>query len=58
VKLSASGEPNQAYLVQAGTDLVNWPVISTNTADTNGAVLFLDLDATNYLTRFYRLAVP
>jgi hypothetical protein len=58
VKLSASGEPNQAYLVQAGTDLVNWSVISTNTADTNGAVLFLDLDATNYSTRFYRLAVP
>jgi hypothetical protein len=58
VKLSASGEPNQAYLVQAGADLVNWSVISTNTADTNGAVFFLDLNATNYSTRFYRLAVP
>ena len=59
VKVSASGGVSgQQYVLQFTTDLVNWTVISTNTADSTGASTFINLDATNYPHCFYRTVTP
>ena len=59
VKVSASdGVSGQQYVLQFTTDLVNWTVISTNTADSTGASTFINLDATNYPHCFYRTVTP
>lgn len=56
--LTALGVPSQAYLIQACEKLGAWVTISTNNADENGIILFLDENARNYTSRFYRLATP
>jgi hypothetical protein len=56
--LSGAGVPGHVYYLHAATNLsspVFWTLIGTNTADTNGAFSFSDLQATNYRLRFYRL---
>jgi len=59
VKVSAaSGVPDQKYVLQFSTDLINWTAISTNTADSNGASTFIYLQATNYPNCFYRTVTP
>lgn len=59
VKVTAlGGVSGQKYVLQFTTDLVNWTVISTNTADSTGASTFNDLDATNYPHCFYRTVTP
>ena len=52
------GQTNQAYVVQASTDLFNWQTIRTNIA-VHGFILFQDPEAaTNYNARYYRALVP
>jgi len=58
MEIQASGIPSFTYWIQASTNLDTWEVISTNTADTNGVIIFDDLNATNYTSRFYRTAAP
>lgn len=41
----------------ASTDLVKWTPIATNVASA-GTVLFTDPAASNFPSRFYRIALP
>ena len=53
--------PNQRSLqIQPGasTDLSNWMVLGNAASLTNGLYLYLDLDATNYPFRYYRVRSP
>lgn len=54
VKLNLAGGAGQAYVIEASADLTHWTAISTNLADGNGLASFVDSDAKNYSTRFYR----
>ena len=58
MEVRASGIPGRSYLIQAGTNLTAWETIGTNAAASDGRIMFLDQDATNYTSRFYRLATP
>ena len=58
MEVLASGAPRQTYLIQASGTLGAWSTIATNVSDANGIIVFLDQNATNYTSRFYRLAVP
>jgi hypothetical protein len=60
-QVSASGIPGYDYLIQATTTTVDpapWTTIGTQAADSAGVIVFDDLDATNYNSRFYRLSAP
>jgi hypothetical protein len=59
-RLQFAGIPRRAYLIQAATNIVSpsWTTIATNTAGANGLFIFIDTDATNYPTRYYRTAAP
>jgi hypothetical protein len=57
-KITAWAVPNQTYLIEGSTDLAHWTVLSTNVADANGLIQFVDLNATNHPFRFYRTATP
>ena len=58
MQLKASGIPGETYLIQASENLNSWSTIGTNAANSNGIIVFPDLNATNYTSRFYRLAAP
>jgi hypothetical protein len=61
VQLNFSGISNTTYIVQAATNLtppIAWTNLSTNTADGSGLFQFVDPDATNHGTRFYRTTTP
>ncbi len=59
MEVKASGAPDATYLIQACESLGgSWATIGTNSADANGIIVFLDRNATNFTSRFYRLAVP
>jgi hypothetical protein len=58
LEFTGVGIPEQRYRIQAATDLVNWATIATNLSGTNGVVIYLDPDATNYPRRFYRTLFP
>ncbi len=56
-QISCSGTPGATYLIQATTNLGNassWVTIGTNVAGANGLFTYIDNDATNYPSRFYR----
>jgi hypothetical protein len=56
-QISCSGTPGATYLIQATTNLGNpssWVTIGTNVAGANGLFTYMDSDATNYPSRFYR----
>jgi hypothetical protein len=55
--LQAVGVAGESFDFQASTDLQTWQDLGTNTADTNGAVQFLDTNAPLFNQRFY-LANP
>jgi hypothetical protein len=55
---AANGAPGQSFVLLVSTNLVNWTVVSTNTADSTGASMFVGLDATNHLHYFYRTVTP
>jgi hypothetical protein len=58
-RLTCQGAPNQNCFVQAATNLNQpiWVTLGTNTTDANGVFAFIDQDALNYPSRFYR-SVP
>lgn len=53
VQLLFSGVPGQVYVVAASTNLSDWQPISVLTV-TNGPLAFIDPEATNFPSRFYR----
>ncbi len=53
-----AGVADQKYVIEASTDLVNWFPISTNVADSNGAVSLVDSNAVAYPSRYYRAFSP
>jgi hypothetical protein len=55
---ASGGRSAQIYVFQSSTDMANWTSISTNTADTNGTAVYVDLDAKNCPGRFYRTETP
>jgi MBG domain (YGX type)/Bacterial Ig domain len=55
-KLVAFGVPGNSYFIQASTDLVHWTTLSSNVAPDTSVITFMDLTATNYPSRFYRLS--
>jgi len=57
VELSSTVEPGWQYRWQATTNLTHWTDLATNVANTNFIPL-IDLDATNFLKRFYRVVSP
>jgi hypothetical protein len=57
-KMTGRAAPNHIYLIEGSTDLAHWTALSTNVADANGLVQFVDLNATNYPFRFYRTSTP
>jgi hypothetical protein len=48
------GDPLKSYAIEATTNWVTWTPIKTNTASTDGAFDFVDLDAGALPNRFYR----
>ena len=60
MRIIASGIPGGTYLIQATTNvsLSPWETIATNVALANGLISFVDLTATNYTSRYYRIAAP
>jgi hypothetical protein len=59
-RIDFAGISGRTYLVQATTNLSapQWVTIATNVAGANGLWSFVDLNATNYVERFYRTAQP
>ncbi len=56
--ITLSGSADQTYVLQASFDMQHWSSISTNLTDANGLFTFVDTDATNYPSRFYRGVAP
>jgi len=56
--ITLSGSPDQNYVIQASFDMHNWTDIITNATDSTGIFTFVDSDATNYPSRFYRGVAP
>lgn len=52
--VSVTGQNGRTYDVQASVDLADWAVIGTVAVGASGAADFVDADAANYPTRFYR----
>lgn len=55
--LTCSGTPGVTYYIQATVSLtppIQWTVVGTNVADTNGQFQFVDAGCSNYPSRFYR----
>jgi hypothetical protein len=55
--LTCAGTPGVTYYIQATTSLtppIQWTVVSTNVAGTNGQFQFMDSGCSNYPARFYR----
>ncbi len=54
--LEFSADPTRSYLIQASTDLANWTTIGTPLQEGGaGDYDFADLDANQFMTRFYRV---
>jgi len=60
IKLTFAGIPGWTYRIQYATALspANWTNLSTNTADGSGMYQFIDHQATNSTTRYYRSVSP
>jgi hypothetical protein len=56
--ITLSGNTNQTYVIEASFDMHNWTTISTNVTDVNGLFTFVDSNAKNYQSRFYRGFAP
>ncbi len=56
--ITLSGNTNQTYVLEASFDMHNWTSLSTNLTDANGLFTYVDTDATNYPSRFYRGFAP
>ena len=61
VQLNCAGSSGGTYLIAVTPALgagASWTCISTNVADTNGLFQFIDTDAANHISRFYRARTP
>lgn len=58
VKLSFLAWPGVNYTLQASTNLQTWQNLATLVPPSDGIFDYLDVTATNYPTRFYRLSWP
>jgi autotransporter-associated beta strand protein len=62
IRLSFSGTANQAYEIRATTNLTLAPITSWTLLDTGmftgSPILFDDLQATNFVRRFYLIRIP
>jgi len=59
--ISGTGFSNTTYVLEATADLnapIPWQPIGTNTSSGSGVYQFIDLDATNFPMRFYRVLSP
>jgi hypothetical protein len=59
--VSVTGVPGTGYTLQAATNLaapIFWTSVTSGTANGSGAIILSDLQATNYLQRFYRISSP
>jgi hypothetical protein len=56
--ITLSGSPDDTYVLQASVDMQGWTSISTNLTDSTGIFTFVDTDAQNYPSRFYRGVAP
>ena len=59
--LGGTGAASQSYTLEAATNLTTpifWLPVTNTIADTNGGFELLDLEATNYPQRFYRVTAP
>ena len=56
--ITLSGRTNQTYVIEASFDMINWTSLSTNVTDSTGIFTFVDSDANNYPSRFYRGVAP
>jgi hypothetical protein len=56
--ITLSGSPDQTYVLQASFDMHDWTSISTNLTDASGLFTFVDSDAMNYPSRYYRGVAP
>jgi hypothetical protein len=55
MKLVAFGMPGKTYIIQASTDTVNWTFLTADVVPMSSVIIYYDLTATNYPSRFYRL---
>jgi hypothetical protein len=56
--ITLSGSTNQTYVLEASFDMHNWTSLSTNQTDSTGVFTYVDTDAQNYPSRFYRGVAP
>ena len=46
--------PSGPYVIEGSTNLANWTPLQTNTG-TGGDATFIDIQSTNFPSRYYRL---
>jgi hypothetical protein len=56
--ITLSGNADQTYVLQASFDMIHWTSLSTNLTSSDGMFTFVDTDAKNYPSRFYRGVAP
>ena len=52
------GIPTQLYFIQGSTNLVDWLLIGSNVAGSNGRFQFTDTNAYQFSQRYYRTLIP
>lgn len=55
-RLRLQGIPNRSWVIEAGTNLVDWTPVFTNATSQNGTFDFYDVHGTGVTPRFYRAA--
>lgn len=53
-QLSITAPPNSTYVIQASSDLGTWVPVSTNTAGSDGTIIYSDPASSTLQSRFYR----
>ena len=54
VQLTGTGLVGHIYEIQATNDLILWTTIDAQMVGVTGSIAFIDFDAPNYSSRFYR----
>lgn len=53
-QLTLQGQPEQPYVIEVSTNLINWSNLATNTTDVAGSAIYSDTDAGQIPSRYYR----